>query len=74
MLQCEVVVYLQRAVGVRHRSAFVKVLHPLVELAIKKSDTSAEKLLCMVYSYEYWYRAQDIGSNMPSQMQRGIEA
>jgi hypothetical protein len=50
------------------------VLHPLVELAIKKSDTSAEKLLCMVYSYEYWYRAQDIGSNMPSQMQRGIEA
>ena len=31
-----------------------------------KSSTSAEKLLCMVKSYEYRYRAQD----KPSQMQR----
>ena len=38
----------------------------LVELAIEKSSTSAEKLFCMVKSYEYRYRARD---NKPSQMQ-----
>ena len=43
-----------------------KAFQPLVELAIKKISTSAEKLLCMVKSYEYRYRAQD----KPSQMQR----
>ena len=41
----------------------VKVLHPLVELAITKSSTTAYKLLCIVKSYEYRYRAQDIGSS-----------
>jgi hypothetical protein len=50
--------------------SIIKALQPLAELAIKKSSTSAEKLLCMVKSYEYRYRAQDIGSNKPSQMQR----
>jgi hypothetical protein len=44
----------------------IKAFQPLVELAIKKISTSAEKLLCMVKSYEYRYRAQD----KPSQMQR----
>ena len=44
----------------------LKAFQPLVELAIKKISTSAEKLLCMVKSYEYRYRAQD----KPSQMQR----
>ena len=38
-------------------------LHPLVELAITKSSTTAYKLLCIVKSYEYRYRAQDIGSS-----------
>jgi hypothetical protein len=32
----------------------------VVELAIKKSGTTAEKLLYMVKAYEYRYRAQDI--------------
>jgi hypothetical protein len=40
-----------------------------VELAIEKSGNSAEKLLCMVKLYEYRYRAQEIGSNNPSQIQ-----
>jgi hypothetical protein len=44
----------------------VKAFQPLVELAIKKISTSAEKLLCVVKSYEYRYRAQD----KPSQTQR----
>jgi hypothetical protein len=44
----------------------IKAFQPLVELAIKKISTSAEKLLCIVKSYEYRYRAQD----KPSQMQR----
>jgi hypothetical protein len=52
----------------------LKALQPLVELATKKSGTSAEKLLCMVKSYEYRYRDQDIGSNKPGQIQRRIEA
>jgi hypothetical protein len=47
-------------------STSIKAFQPLVELAIKKISTSAEKLLCMVKSYEYRYRAQD----KPSQMQR----
>jgi hypothetical protein len=45
---------------------YIKAFQPLVELAIKKSSTSAEKLLCIVKSYEYRYRAQD----KPSQMHR----
>ena len=44
----------------------LKVVRRLVELAIEKSSTSAEKLFCIVKSYEYRYRAQD----MPSLMQR----
>jgi hypothetical protein len=37
-----------------------KAFQLLVELAIKKSSTSAEKLLCMAKSYEYRYREVSI--------------
>jgi hypothetical protein len=47
---------------------------PLVELAIKESGTTAEKLLCMVKSYEYRYHAQDIGPNKRNHSSAEIKA
>jgi hypothetical protein len=52
------------------KKCVIEAFQPLVELAIKNSGATAEKLLCMVKSYEYWYHAQDIGYNKRSHMQR----